>query len=84
MFARRPHVDGAIIVETHALLRCFPAHRAAWNVRQIGANPVAALQIGGCNYVPSAASFLVVSMQEIGVFSAKSKIGVLGEKGRIL
>ena len=29
MFARRPHVDGAIIVETHALLRCLSSHRAA-------------------------------------------------------
>ena len=35
-------------------------------------------------YVPSAASFLAVSMQEIGAFSAKSKIGSLGGKGRIL
>jgi len=35
-------------------------------------------------YVPSAASFLAVSMQEIGAFSAKSKIGILGGKGRIL
>ncbi|WP_432344174.1 hypothetical protein WMC41_14370 [Shinella yambaruensis] len=59
------------------------AHRAAWNVHQIGVNPAAALQIGGRNNAPSAANFLAVSMQEIGVFSAKPEIGVLGGKGRI-
>lgn len=53
-------------------------------MRQIGANPAAALQIGGRNYAPSAANFLAVSMQKIDAFSAKSKIGGLGEKGRIL
>ncbi|HRO49046.1 MAG TPA: hypothetical protein PLW75_02800 [Hyphomicrobium sp.] len=83
MFARRLHVDGGVIVETHALLRRFSVHRTGCNVHQIGANPAAALQIGGRSYAPSAASFLAVSMQEIGAFSAKSKIGILGEKGRI-
>jgi hypothetical protein len=61
----------------------FAAHRAAWNVRRIDANPAAALQIGGRSYAPSAVSFLAMSMQEIGAFGAKSKIGVFGEKGRI-
>jgi hypothetical protein len=81
MFASGPHVDGAIIVETHALLRCFSAQWAVWNVRQISANPAAALQIGGRNYAPSAASFVAVFMQRIGAFSAKSKIGLFARKG---
>lgn len=83
MFARRPHIDGAIIVKTHTLLWCFSAHRAAWNVRQIGASPASALQIGSHSYAPLAADFLVMLMQEIGAFGAKSKIGLLGEKGRV-
>ncbi|MGE0524901.1 MAG: hypothetical protein AB7O60_17935 [Variibacter sp.] len=44
-------------------------------------NPAVALQIGSRNYAPSAASFVAVFMQEIGAFSAKSKIGLLGRKG---
>lgn len=61
----------------------FAAHRAAWNVRQIGANPAAALQISGRSCAPSAANFFAVFMQEIGAFGAESEIGLLGEKGRI-
>lgn len=85
VLARQAHVDGTIIVEIHALLLrfscAFAAHRATWNVRRIGANPAATLQVGGCGYAPSAARFLVVFMQEIGAFGAKSKIGVWAQRG---
>lgn len=53
-------------------------------MRQIGTNPAAVLQIGGRIHASSAADFFAVSMQEIGVFSAKSEIGVSGERGGIL
>lgn len=61
----------------------FAAYRATWSIRQIGANPAAALQIGSRDYAPSAADFFAASVQEFGAFGAKPEIGLLGEKGRI-
>ncbi|MGV6873459.1 hypothetical protein ACUSIJ_12310 [Pseudochelatococcus sp. B33] len=60
----------------------FAAHWAVWDIRQIGTNPAAVLQIGGRSYVPSAADFVAVFMQEIGAFSARSEIADFGRKGR--
>ena len=61
----------------------FAAHWAVWDMRQIGANPAAVLQIGGRGYAPLAADFFAVSIQEIGVFSAKSETADFGRKGGI-